>query len=122
MSRRLITDLAPETKLAPLLYLFDAVVLLCGVALFLLTNAYFSFAWMRTLYGGLIFIACVWAVLRPKHNPFKRNYQVLLFAFKRDHHVYSMVNKHEDAYYDKELLVDKNSNIQFDLTAYNEKE
>lgn len=116
MSRRLVTDLSPETKVAPLLYAVDSMILGMGAGVFFLTRRLFGFLWLQVIYGLLIAIVCIWAIIRPKHNPFKRNYQVLRFAFRRDRNVYHMVNKHELYYEDKEYLKEKQRVIQFDTT------
>lgn len=120
MARRLVTDLSPEMKIAPLLYVVDFIILCVGGAIFFLTRRLFGYLWLQGIYGILIGIGCVWAIIRPKHNPFKRNYQVIRFAFRRDKHVYHMVNKHELYYEDKDYLKEKQRVIQFDTTKSRE--
>lgn len=116
MSRRLVTDLSPETKVAPLLYMVDFIILSMGAGIIFVTRHLFGFLWLQIIYGVLITIVCIWAIIRPRHNPFKRNYQVIRFAFRRDKNVYHMVNKHELYYADKEYLKEKQQVIQFDTT------
>lgn len=103
-NRRLITTLSPEAKIGSWLYFTDLFAILLGLAIFILTHELFGYLFLKVVYGIVIAIIAIWSVIRPRNNPFKRNYQVVAFAFKRNKSIYHMVNKKEILFYEDEEL------------------
>ncbi|TLQ49494.1 hypothetical protein FEZ33_00465 [Ruoffia tabacinasalis] len=103
-NRRLITTLSPEAKIGSWLYFTDLFAVLLGLAVFILTHELFGYLLLKAVYGIVIAIIALWSVIRPRNNPFKRNYQVVVFAFKRDKTIYHMVNKKELLFYEEEIF------------------
>ena len=115
---RLISTLAPESKLTKWLYLTDLAALALGAGLFFMTHTWIIVWWLKVCYGILITIIVCWSIYQPSHNPKKRNYQVLLLAFKRDRSTYHTITYSELTYYNKDLK-ERSMNDQFiDLTEF----
>ena len=113
---RLISSISTETKLYKLLYLTDLIVLLAGFGLFFTTHTAIQVFWIKLLYALIIVVMCVWIIYQPPKNPKKRNYQVLIMAFKRDKNVYCTTSFSEMKYYDKELRERNKNKRLVDLT------
>lgn len=107
-TRRLITTLSPELKFNRYFFLFDLVVLGGATALVLSTHQFFYYHVFKVIYIALVAITAFWIISRPRHNPFKRNYQVLLMAFRQDNTLYywedPSVKAHEEEIEEKPLI------------------
>lgn len=91
MSRRLITTLSPEAKMYGKLYYMDLMIIGSGIAIVMLTHELIHYMVLKMIYATLVLMLSVWLSYRPQHNPKKRNYEVVQFAWKRDRATYHML-------------------------------